>query len=699
MDISRVLPGKPGAYGATILPDGINFALFSKNAERVILNLFDAPNAKQPCDIIELDPCVNKTGDVWHVFIKNAKAGTLYLYQIDGPYNPPAGHRFNINKYLVDPYAKAFTDGSIFRSYGKQRAAGLAGIENGKLSDLSDFPKCVVVDEDDFDWQGDKPLNRPLSETIIYEAHVKGFTRSHTSGVSCPGTYRGFIEKIPYLQYLGVTAVELMPMFEFDEFENERVNPRTGEKLTNYWGYSTIGFFAPKTSYAADRTPGGAVREFKELVRELHKAGIEVILDVVYNHTAEGNEHGITFCFRGIENSIYYMLVPEQKQYYNNYSGCGNTMNTNHPVVGNFILDSLRHWVLDMHVDGFRFDLATALCRAQNGHMLSDPPLPHAISEDPILAKTKLIAEPWDIGGYQLGNFPGSRWCEWNGRFRDDIRRFIRGDEHTATEAATRLAGSSDLYRASGRQPVHSINFVTAHDGFTLNDVVSYNYKHNEENGEYNQDGSDDNISYNNGYEGESTNPKINKTRIRKIKNFLTCLLLAEGTPMLLAGDEMMRTQRGNNNAYCHDNELSWMHWHDCDTHKEILLYTKALIQLRKTYAAFRRNKFFMDSSELCWYDANGKNPDWTKSGRFLAYRLDEIDDGIGVNEFYFAINTDIYDLTITLPSPAGGKWYRIADTSIDGGDDIREPGNEELLHEQQRYVLLSDSLVLLMSK
>ena len=701
MDASRVLAGRPMQCGAVIADGGVNFSLFSKNASRVALYFFDSPDAKTFCDTIEFDPKINKTGDVWHVFIKGLKAGALYLYRIDGPYNPPAGDRFNFNKYLFDPCAKAFTAGSVFRSYRAQREQGQAGIENGLLSDLSDFPKCVVIDDADFDWQGDKPLARSLSDTIIYEVHVKGFTRSPTSGVQNPGTYRGFIEKIPYLTYLGVTAVELMPMFEFDEAENERINPRTGQLLTNYWGYDTVGFFAPKTSYAADRSPGGAVREFKELVRELHRAGIEVILDVVYNHTAEGNENGPTFSFRGIENNIYYMLPQDQKQYYVDYSGCGNTVNANHPTVIEFILASLRHWVVDMHVDGFRFDLATILNRSELGHLISSGQLPYAIAQDPLLAKTKIIAEPWDAGGgYQLGSFAGGRWCEWNGKFRDDMRRFIRGDDRSATEAATRMAGSSDLYKANGRSPVNSINYITSHDGFTMNDLVSYNVKHNEENGEGNRDGSDDNFSYNNGFEGDSTNPKIVSVRRRKIKNFLTCLFLSQGTPMLLAGDEMMRTQQGNNNAYCQDNETSWIDWHCCDKNRDILLYTKMLIELRKAYTLFRRNTFFMDSSEITWYDANGKNPDWAKLDRFLAFKVDESADGIGVNEIYFAINTDIYDLTVTLPSPAGGNaWYRIADTSIDGEDAVRKRGDEELLKEQYRYVLPSDSLVLLISK
>ena len=394
MNAFQTFEGKPHTLGAVPHNDGVNFAVYSKNATRVVLDLFDSADAKQPSASIEFDPVKNRTGNIWHIYVKGLTKGAIYLYRVDGPYNPPQGHRFNFNKYLLDPYAKALTSGSIFQSYNRQRELGLAGVENGKLSDLSNFPKCVVVEDIEFDWQGDKPLNLPLSKSVIYETHLKGFTAAPTSGVQFPGTYKGFIEKIPYLKELGITAVELMPIFEFDEFENGNINPRTGDRLKNYWGYSTIGFFAPKTSYAADKTPGGAVREFKEMVRELHKAGIEIILDVVYNHTAEGNEHGYTFSFRGFENSSYYMLPDNEKQYYHNFSGCGNTLNAAHPVTTRFILDSLRYWVSEMHVDGFRFDLAAALCRDQNSYIQGFPFLTNAISEDAILGNTKIIAEP-----------------------------------------------------------------------------------------------------------------------------------------------------------------------------------------------------------------------------------------------------------------------------------------------------------------
>ncbi|MCR4953214.1 MAG: glycogen debranching protein GlgX [Treponema sp.] len=700
--------GKPLSYGAVLTKDGVNFSIYSRDAESVSLYLFESDNSERPFQVITLDPKINRTGYIWHVEVLGAGDGLLYLYKVDGPYEPTKGLRFNPHKYLFDPYAKAFTQGSVFHAYNRQHEKGFSANEGGELKDLTDFPKCVVVD-DSFDWEGDKPLNYPLEKTVIYETHVKGFTASKTSEVApeFAGTYKGFTQKIEYLKKLGVTSVELLPVFEFDENENANTNPRTGEVLVNYWGYSTIGFFAPKTTYAADRSPGGAVREFKQMVKELHKAGIEVILDVVYNHTAEGNERGYTFSFRGLQNDVYYSLPHDNKQYYMNFSGCGNSVNCNHPVTGRFILDSLRYWVMEMHVDGFRFDLASILTRAQNGAPLELPPLTNAINEDPILANTKIIAEPWDCAGlYQLGGFPAgenNRWSEWNGRFRDDLRRFIRGDDNSVTAVATRVAGSSDCYNHSGRTPLASINFITAHDGFTLNDLVSYNYKHNEENGECNRDGSDDNLSYNHGFEGECTNPKIEALRLKKIKNFLLYLFVSQGVPMLLAGDEMRRTQGGNNNAYCQDNAISWINWDLERKNASLVRFTSLLIALRKNHNVFSRTKFFSEHCdkekipEITWFDINAKQPEWSATNRFLGFKL----SGSGSdNDFYIATNVDLYDLTITLPSLSGNKkWYRVADTSFDSPDDILENGKEELLREQRRYVLLSGSSVILISK
>ena len=715
MTETYIREGRPETLGAVITQGGVNFAVYSRDAVSVTLFLFEKDASERPAKSFELDPVKNKTGDIWHIEIGGIGEGALYLYKIDGPYDPTKGFRFNKHKYIFDPYAKAFSKGSVFLSYNNLHARGFVDNAGGEVLDLSNFPKCVVV-KDDFDWEGDRPLNYPLEKTVIYETHVKGFTANTNSKVTdgTGGTYAGFTKKTDYLKQLGVTAVELLPVFEFDENENGNVNPKTGGRLVNYWGYSTIGFFAPKTSYAFDKTPGGAVKEFKQMVKELHKAGIEVILDVVYNHTAEGNEHGYTFGLRGLQNDVYYHLPQGEKQYYMNYSGCGNSVNCNHPVVQNFILDSLRYWVLNMHVDGFRFDLASILTRASNGSPVPQdfPSITAAISQDPVLSKTKIIAEPWDCAGlYQLGGFPGgdkNRWSEWNGRFRDDIRRFIRGDENAATAAATRIAGSSDCYNHSGRKPTASINFITAHDGFTLNDLVTYNYKHNEENGEQNRDGSDDNLSYNHGFEGECSNPKIEALRIKKIKNFLIYLFVSQGVPMLLGGDEMRRTQNGNNNAYCQDNALSWMDWSLQEKNADLVRFTSNLINLRKNHRVFCRSNFFSDSyekgfvPEISWFDMNAKNPDWTKQKRFLAFKLSgSLKDGLAPdNDFYIATNTDIYDLTITLPAlPADKKWYLVADTAMPCPQDIFEEGKEELLNEQRRYVLISGATVVLMGK
>lgn len=706
----KVQSGMPFGFGATVMQNGVNFSVYSRDATAVSLVLFESDNAKEPAAVIPLDCKKNKTGDVWHIFAEGLKEGALYLYKVDGPYIPPQGLRFNKNKYLFDPYAKAFSAGSVFKSYNKLRKQGFSVNKGGEILDLSDFPKCVVVN-DDFDWEGDKPLNYPIENIVIYETHVKGFTASETSNVQkeIAGTYKGFSQKIDYLKKLGITSVELLPVFEFDENENSNINPKTGEKLVNYWGYSTIGFFAPKTSYSSDKTPGGCVKEFKQLVKELHKAGIEVILDVVYNHTAEGNEHGYTFEFRGLQNDVYYSLPQNDKNYYMNFSGCGNSINCNHPVVAQMIIDSLRYWVVQMHIDGFRFDLASILTRTSTGNVipLDWPSVTAAINNDPILSKTKIIAEPWDCAGlYQLGGFPAgenNRWSEWNGRFRDDIRRFNRGDENVATAAATRIAGSSDCYNHSGRKPMASVNFITAHDGFTLNDLVSYNYKHNDENGEQNRDGSDDNISYNHGFEGECTNPKIENIRKKTIKNFFVHLFTAQGVPMMLGGDEMRRTQKGNNNAYCQDNEISWFDWSLAQKNSEIVRFTSKLIELRKKHSIFRRTSFFKENTdnssiaEISWFDPLAKVPDWSKTGRFLAYKLDGQNQD---NDFYVASNIDLYDMTITLPTLAvNKKWYRVVDTSFESPEDILENGKEEALAEQRRYVLVSGACVILMSK
>lgn len=713
MEILNSLPGTPLPLGASVAEGGVNFSVFSRNATKVFLEFYSASEDSEPYAQIEFSPSENRTGDIWHAFVPGIKPGSLYLFRVDGPFEPSKGHRFDVHQRLFDPYAKTITPVSVFYNLPPDYSAPLDknDIEHGKNQCAKVFPKCVVIDNENFDWQGDRPINRPLSESVIYEVHLKGFTAGKNAGVSCPGTYAGFIEKIPYLKDLGITAVELLPIFEFDEFENSNVNPRTGERMKNYWGYSTINFFSPKASFAADKTPGGCVNEFKTLVRELHKAGIEVILDVVFNHTAEGNEHGVALNFRGFENSVYYTLVGSHKEYYMNFSGCGNTMNCNHPIVRNFIIDSLRYWVLNYHVDGFRFDLASILSRGQEGELLKFPPLTNAIAEDPVLGKTKIIAEPWDAGGaYQLGGFPGGRrWAEWNDRFRDDIRRFWRGDEYVSTNAATRISGSSDLFTISGRAPYHSINYVCCHDGFTMNDLVSYNGKHNDENGEGNRDGSDSNWSYNHGYEGPTLNPVIEKMRNRQMRNYILTLLISQGTPMLLGGDEFRRGQQGNNNAYCQDNDISWFDWGNCSLNSALVSFTRKAIRLRKDHPVFRRTEFFKGSMagkkpDIQWYAADGSNPDWSKISRFLAFRLlgtfDSRAKKISDNDFFIAANTDRQDIMLRIPAITDSrKWYRIADTSIEDETSLLSVENAETLISQDRYVLPASSMLILVAK
>ncbi len=713
MKLEKTLPGKTYPLGADVCNGGVNFAIFSRHATKCVLNFFEKEEDKNPSVSIELDPKKNRTGDIWHIFVQGLKAGALYLYQFDGPFEPTLGQRYNFHQFLLDPRAKAVTQTSIFHNLPPNYRTPIDKLDMNHFESnkFEKFPKCVVIDDNEFDWEGDKPINRPLADSIIYEVHTKGFTAGKNSGVKNPGTYDGFTEKIPYLKSLGITAVELLPIYDFDEYENTNINPRTGERLNNYWGYSTISFFAPKTSFSSDKTPGGCVREFKTLVKKMHEAGLEVILDVVFNHTAEGNEHGISLNFRGIDNTIYYHLVDQHQEYYMNFSGCGNTFRCNQPVVREFILDCLRYWVLQYHIDGFRFDLAPILCRNQDGGgIIQFPALTNEIAEDPVLACTKIIAEPWDAGGaYLLGGFPGGRWAEWNDRYRDDIRLFWRGDEYASTAAATRMSGSSDLFSISGRSPAHSINFITCHDGFTLNDLVSYNHKHNEENGEENRDGTDSNWSYNHGFEGPTKNPVIERNRLKKIRNFILTLLISEGTPMILGGDEFRRTQGGNNNAYCQDNETSWFDWTIAEQNAELTEFVKRAVALRKNHAVFHRKKFFDGAKagsvpDIQWYNSDGSSPDWNKLSRFVAYTLFgqycKNEDGKSDCDFYIAANTDPHDLMITIPTvQKGKKWYLVADTDIEGSNAIAPEGKEEQLQEQEHYVIPANSMILLKAK
>jgi isoamylase len=708
-----VMPGSPMALGARIEAEGVNFAIFSRDAESMTLCLFASSDDGAPSFEYRLDPRLNRTGDIWHVLLVGIGPGALYLWRADGPYLPAKGHRFNKHKALLDPYAKAISGDFIWDlaetlSYDPQSPD--LDLSFSAKDDAAAMPKCVVV-SDSFDWKGDRPLNYPLRHCVIYETHVRGLTMHPSASVAHPGSFLGVAEMIPYFKDLGITSLELLPVQEFDLYENPRTDSVTGKKLTNYWGYSTMAFFAPKGRYSTAGSLGEQVPEFKEMVRRLHAAGIEVILDIVFNHSAEGNELGPTVSFRGLDNRIYYML-DEEKRYYKNYSGCGNTLNCNHPVVRTLIRDCLHYWVVEMHVDGFRFDLGSILGRDQEGNLLDNPPIIEGIAEDPILRHTKIIAEAWDAGGaYQVGWFPGGRWAEWNDRYRDDVRRFWRGDHGAARNLATRITGSSDLYLRDGRKPFHSINFITAHDGFTLNDLVSYERKHNERNGEQGRDGSDADFSSNYGDEGPSRNAALEAIRNRQAKNFLATLLLSIGTPMLLGGDEFRRTQLGNNNAYCQDNEISWSDWGRAESYEGLVRFVRGLIAFRMRHPAFRRPEFFtgMDADfnaipDITWFDEKGLSPDWAKVDLRIAARIDgskadilaDRDD----NDFYLIFNAKDESAVFKIgPAPLARLWYRVVDSSLPSPEDLCNPGAEQILVPQDEYAVSSRSIVLLISR
>ncbi|MFQ5731630.1 MAG: glycogen debranching protein GlgX [Planctomycetaceae bacterium] len=593
-------------FGATPCERGFQFAVFSRSATAMRLLLYDDVRDREPSRRVEFDPA-HRCGDVWFVMVEGVGHGQLYHLQAEGPFDPERGMRFDSAARLIDPYAEALAGEFLPSDDGVIRP-----------------PKCVIVDES-FDWRGDRQLNRPLDETVIYEMHVRGFTQSPTSGAKRPGTYLGVIERIPYLQSLGVTAVELMPVAEFP------TNDWDGSPLErpNYWGYDPLAFFAPHRGYADGPRPGDQVREFKQMVQALHAAGIEVILDVVFNHTPEGNELGPTLSFKGLENPVYYLLE-EEKSRYRNYSGCGNTLNGNHPVVREMIFHCLRHWVVNYHVDGFRFDLASILSRDRSGRLMPNPPTVEVIAEDPLLGNTKLIAEAWDAAGaYQVGSFANVRWAEWNGRYRDDVRRFWNGFTPRVADFATRLAGSSDLYQSSNREPFHGINFVTAHDGFTLNDLVAFTRKHNHANGEDNLDGERHNLSVNFGVEGPSDDPRVETGRRKQVRNFLATLFLSQGVPMLLFGDECRRTQRGNNNTYCQDNELSWFDWTLVERNADLVRFVRELIRLRLEESTLRQREFLTGDAEpdalrpdASWFGPDGGPVRWKTADYSLTLLL-----------------------------------------------------------------------------
>jgi glycogen operon protein len=660
--------GSPHPLGATVSPYGVNFSLFSSNATGVELLLFAAHGSAEPFQTIRFDPYVNKTFHFWHAFVRGLKPGVHYAYRVDGP-SDSAGQRFNRNKVLIDPYAHGNSDALWVRD------SACTPEDNLRTSIRS-----VVVDASGYDWEGDAPLNRPMAECIIYEAHVRGFTQSPTSGVRHPGTFAGLVEKIPYLKALGVTAVELLPIFDFDETAVLRVVD--GKPLHNYWGYSTIGYFAPQSFYCLHPESGGHLREFRDLVKALHKAGMEVILDVVFNHTDEGNHQGPTFSFRGIDNRSYYLLVPWDLQYYMDYSGCGNTVNCNHPVASKMIVECLIYWVQEAHVDGFRFDEGSILSRGEDGAPAAHPPLVWNIELNESLADTKVIAEAWDAAGlYQIGHFPGDRWAEWNGRYRDDVRRFVRGDPGLVGAVASRLGGSADIYQERGGSPMNSVNFVTCHDGFTLNDLVSFNDKHNEANGECNRDGINDNLSWNCGAEGDSDDPCIDSLRDRQVRNFMAILLLSRGVPMFAAGDEVRRSQQGNNNPYCQDNEISWFDWSLVNKHADLLRFCRSMIRFRKMHPALWRDQFFNGAvnerglKDVAWHGTKLDSPGWDDAGaRALAMTLAGFG---GDGDLHVMFNMFWESLDFELPVVPGRRWLLALDTAQPSPHDIADPGSE----------------------
>ena len=691
----RMRPGKPFPFGATLVPGGINFSIFSSHAASCTLVLFKKGGSTP---LVEIPfPDSFRIGNCWSMIVFGLDCETIeYGYRMDGPFDPAAGHRFDNGRILLDPYAKAMG--------GRERW----GVEPDWSAA---FPYRGRLIFEDFDWEDDRPLEIPMEDLIIYEMHVRSFTRHPSSGVKYPGTFGSVREKIPYLRDLGVNCVELMPAFEFDEFENSRRHPETGEMLYNYWGYSTVNFFAPKAGFAATGRLGMQVDEFKTLVKELHKNGIEVILDVVFNHTAEGDERGPTISFRGLDNKTYYMLTPDG--YYFNFSGCGNTLNCNNPIVRNLVLDCLRYWTAEYHIDGFRFDLASILGRDPWGAPLPNPPLLESLAFDPVLGRCKLIAEAWDAGGlYQVGSFPAfGRWAEWNGKYRDDVRRFLKGDAGMVGALAQRIQGSPDLYGGNGRGPTASINFVTCHDGFTLHDLFAYNSKHNEANGEGNRDGSNDNHSWNCGWEGECGDPGITALRRRLIRNAWAILMVSHGVPMVLMGDEMGRTQRGNNNAYCQDNDLNWFDWDLAERNADLVRFARTMIAFRKAHPVLRSryhlcNQDYLGSgyADITWHGVQAWNADWSCNSRVLAFLLcgryarrgTVCDDSI-----YVAMNSHWEPLPfeIPMPPPGGGTWHVAVNTGMPSPKDIFEPGSEPEWSGKGHFLLQAYTVAILVAR
>ena len=658
--MSPVSSGSSAPLGATLYQEGANFSVFSRDAERLDLLLFDSPDAPTPSTVIDLSPPCHRTYHYWHAFVPGLRAGQVYAYRAHGPFAPERGLRFDSQKVLLDPYGR----GVAVPSARTRNAARRPGDNTAQAF------RSVVTDPRAYDWEGDRPLQRPFVETVIYELHVRGFSHHASSGVAtCKrGTYAGLIEKIPYLADLGVTAIELLPVFHFDPED-------APAGRVNYWGYQPVSFFAPHAAYSSRPDPLAVIDEFRDMVKALHRAGIEVILDVVFNHTSEGAADGPTLSLRGLANDVYYILDSDKARY-KDYTGCGNTLNANQPIVRRLIQDSLRYWVTEMHVDGFRFDLASILSRDEAGHPLPSPPVLWDIESDPLLAGTKLIAEAWDAAGlYQVGTFVGDSWQEWNGRFRDDVRHFLKGGDRSVSSLAARILGSPDIYGHKDREAEHSINFVTCHDGFTLNDLVSYDRKHNDANGEGNRDGSDDNASWNCGIEGPTDDPAIEALRNRQVKNFFTLALLSAGTPMLLMGDEVRRTQLGNNNAYCQDNEIGWFDWTLLERHADIHRFVRGLNRFRQ-----RRDvvdvkdpyslNALLERVHIEWHGTRLNQPDWGDTSHSLAFTLKSLHGGF---LFHVMLNAYWEPLTFELPPVPDGRpaWRRCIDTALPSPADF----------------------------
>lgn len=695
----------------------MNFSIFSEQADYVELLLFDRYDDKQPALILSTSRenaltqigsiensvkpekssettetrgiPLNKTFHFWHVYVHGLKPGIYYAYRIGGKFDPTKGYRFDGKKVLIDPYSRGNN-----KTLWDRRAACMPG------DNLATSMRSVVIDPSDYDWSNDPSVvlrgkNRKLKENIIYELHIGGFTRSQTSKVTTPGTFAGVIEKIPYLKELGITAVELLPVFDFDD----TVDPN-GRK--DYWGYDPICFFAPHSSYCVNPEQGKHTEELRDMVKALHKEGIAVILDVVFNHTSEGNDRGPVFSFKGIDNNLYYLLEPD-KQYYSNYSGCGNTVNCNHPVTQKLLVDCLKYWVEEIHVNAFRFDEGSIMSIGTDGRVMEYPPVIWQIELDDALGYITVIAEAWDAAGLnQVGYFPGYRWAEWNGYYRDDIRCFVKGDPGIVGRVASRIAGSADIYQAKSKLPINSINFVTCHDGFTLNDLVSYNYKHNEANGENNRDGNDNNLSWNCGVEGETTDMAVEALRERQIKNFASILMLSVGIPMICMGDEIRRTQKGNNNAYCQDNEISWFDWDLVEKNNHMLRFWRLMIDFRKRHPTLLRDYYFTGTEnkrelkDIDWHGCKLHSPGWDDpSARALAFTMGE--SGAG-EDIHVMMNMYYEPLEFEIPSLKARKWYRVIDTFLPAPQDIVEAGTEVRINGNN-YVVSDRSVVLLVSK